>query len=227
MFYTVYKITNKLNGKIYIGAHKTSDLDDDYMGSGTYLKRAQEKYGIENFEKEILEVFESSEEMFAMEAILVNADFVKGTDNYNLKEGGLGGFDHLNCDFGLMSERGKKNGNMNVLSGQLEQARENCKWLRENDTEWYNEFCSNMSIGQQRRYNNGGSGSFTGKTHSDETKKQMRDSHKGMHEGEKNSQFGSMWIHSLTEKVSKKIKKDELQTYEDLGWIKGRKMKFM
>ena len=95
MFYTVYKTTNKTNGKFYIGTHKTSNLDDKYLGSGKLLRRAIEKYGVDNFEREILHVFDTPAEMFAKEAEIVTADFLAEENCYNLKLGGEGGFDHL------------------------------------------------------------------------------------------------------------------------------------
>jgi hypothetical protein len=82
MYFTIYKITNKIDGKFYIGSHKTKDLDDNYMGSGKYLKYAQEKYGLEYFEKEILHIFDTPEEMYAKEAEIVNEDFLASANKF-------------------------------------------------------------------------------------------------------------------------------------------------
>lgn len=98
MFYTIHKITNQLNGKIYIGSHKTKKLDDSYMGSGKLLNKAQKKYGLENFKKEILFIFDNPEDMYAKEAELVDADFLMEENTYNLKIGGFGGWDYVNAN---------------------------------------------------------------------------------------------------------------------------------
>lgn len=90
MYYTIYKITNKKTGEIYIGQHVTSDLDDSYMGSGVRILNAIAKYGRENFIKEILYVFDNFEEMDQEEAELVNEEFIKRSDTYNITLGGTG-----------------------------------------------------------------------------------------------------------------------------------------
>jgi hypothetical protein len=84
MFYLVYETTNTINGKTYVGSHKTDKKDDGYLGSGKALKAAIKKYGIEVFKRKILFEASSLEEMFAKEKELV----VLGTQSYNIKEGG-------------------------------------------------------------------------------------------------------------------------------------------
>ena len=56
MHYIIYQITNTVNGKIYIGKHQTTDVNDSYMGSGKLLKAAINKYGLAAFKKEILHI---------------------------------------------------------------------------------------------------------------------------------------------------------------------------
>lgn len=71
-YYGIYKITNLANGKMYIGRHKTDNVDDGYMGSGILIRRAVEKYGAENFRKEWLMFCEDEEEMDYMERVFVD-----------------------------------------------------------------------------------------------------------------------------------------------------------
>lgn len=94
--YLVYKTTNLVNGKIYIGKHETNDINDGYLGSGNLIRRAIKKYGRENFKREILFECSSKEEMDIKEAELVNEEFLKRDDVYNIKLGGDGGFDFIN-----------------------------------------------------------------------------------------------------------------------------------
>lgn len=73
-----------------VGAHKTENPYDRYLGSNLPLKRAIKKYGRKNFKKEIIKFCDSEEEMFECEANIVNEDFITREDTYNLIEGGKG-----------------------------------------------------------------------------------------------------------------------------------------
>lgn len=84
----IYKITNKINGKWYIG--KTNGHDPSYFGSGKLLKQAVEKYGRENFEKVILE--EVVGDINAREQHWIQeTNAVADPMSYNLAKGGEGG----------------------------------------------------------------------------------------------------------------------------------------
>jgi len=96
MFFYLYRITNLVNNKIYVGVHKTTSLEDGYMGSGKVIMRAYEKYGINNFKKDILETFDNSESMYAREKEVVTDEFLLSEETYNLRRGGFGGFDYIN-----------------------------------------------------------------------------------------------------------------------------------
>lgn len=92
----VYKITNKVNQNSYIGVHKTDNVADEYMGSGVLIRKAIKKYGIENFNKEILFDFSTYQEALDKEKEIVDDNFLKRSDTYNIRRGGNGGFDYIN-----------------------------------------------------------------------------------------------------------------------------------
>lgn len=96
MKHIIYKVTCTINGMIYIGYHSTNDVNDSYLGSGKYLLNAIKKYGSNKFRKEILYVFENKNDALLKEAEIVNIEFVRRKDTYNLKIGGEGGWDYIN-----------------------------------------------------------------------------------------------------------------------------------
>lgn len=88
IYYFVYETTNLVNGKKYRGIHKTTNLDDGYIGSGIALNNAIGKYGKENFTREIFEFCNSYDELLEREKVYVDEDWVRDHSNYNLKTGG-------------------------------------------------------------------------------------------------------------------------------------------
>ena len=87
-YHFVYKTTNLVNGKIYIGFHKTDDVNDGYLGSGTLLVQAIKKYGKDNFKREILKFFDNVSDALKYERLLVSEEFIKSDNNYNIVVGG-------------------------------------------------------------------------------------------------------------------------------------------
>lgn len=101
MKYIVYCTTCLVNGKIYIGVHKTENPDkfDNYIGNGievgwainnptTAFQRALKKYGYSNFKRVTLYIFDNEDDAYNKEAEIVNLDFIKRRDNYNTSLGG-------------------------------------------------------------------------------------------------------------------------------------------
>jgi len=99
MYYIVYKTTNLINGKEYIGIHQTDNVEDGYLGSGLAMKRAIKKHGRENFKREVLDFCSSYDELLSKEKLLVNETWVNNKNNYNLKTGGQ--------SVGMLSEKSK------------------------------------------------------------------------------------------------------------------------
>ena len=93
--YIVYKTTNLINNKIYIGVHHIiEDRPDYYLGTGRLILSAIKKYGKENFKRETLFEFDTEKEAFEKESEMVNEEFLKRSDVYNLVLGGRGGTIH-------------------------------------------------------------------------------------------------------------------------------------
>ncbi len=201
----LYKTTCLITNRYYIGMHSTYNMDDGYMGSGRRLRASLRKYGVGNHNKEILEFFETRELLIEAEIKAITPEMLTDTNCMNLMVGGKGGY---------ISEehyiRIKK-----ISSEYQKEKRKNVEYcekinlvLKENVKKAHKD--------GKYSYDN-----FKGKKHSDETKQLMSESSKGMGVGNTNSQYGTCWI--TKDGLNKKIKKEDLETYQKEGWVKGRK----
>lgn len=212
MYYTIYKITNTINGKIYIGKHQTKDLNDNYMGSGQYLNRAIKKHGKESFIKEILYLFQSENEMNQKEKELVNEEFCLREDTYNICIGGQGGFSYIN-----KNNLGPDKSEIGSIGGKNTIKKHKSPWLRLDEVE-KEQVVKKRNKTFVDKYGKNAYKTFSGKSHSDETKKIMSEKAKNrLKTPSNNSQFGTKWITDGV--INKKIKNTE--TLPE-GWIFGR-----
>jgi hypothetical protein len=179
------------------------------MGSGKYIKHAQEKYGIQNFTKEILFIFDNPDDMYSKEAEIVNKDFLIDENTYNLKIGGFGGFDYLNNWKENPTHSTEHSRKMSVRRFELSSHED-----RQRVASIAGKAARDKKTGIHAPNKKG---SFLGKSHSLDTKKIISEKAKINSKGKQNSQYGSIWITNGF--LNKKIKKDS--SIPD-GWYAGR-----
>tara|TARA_R110000803_G_scaffold20502_4_gene52693 strand:- start:91 stop:747 length:657 start_codon:yes stop_codon:yes gene_type:complete len=209
-YHFIYKTTNLLNGKYYIGVHSTNNLEDGYLGSGKRLRYSINKYGKNNHKREIIEFVDNRKELFLREEEIVNLNEVAKINCLNLRVGGSGGFVNEKHKEKFIESLKKSQPKASALGN------ERVKWLAENDLEWLTKWKLETSKGLKSNPVIK-KGTFKGKKHSDETKKKMSESSKGKGVGKANSQYGTFWVSNGVK--NKKIKKD---TEIPKSWFKGR-----
>ena len=101
--YIVYLTTNMVNNKIYVGVHETEDPYgwDYYLGDGAFSNKPSSynkakyplhaaicKYGVKSFHRKTLQVFDTKQEALDLEAEIVDEEFIRREDTYNVVVGG-------------------------------------------------------------------------------------------------------------------------------------------
>jgi hypothetical protein len=218
-YHIIYRTTNLINSKFYIGMHSTDNLNDGYMGSGKRILYSLNKWGVENHSFEVLEFCNCRTTMKNRESEIVNEQFLLNPLCLNIALGGGGGFDHFTDEQRLKTQKAAGEASKKFFANLKDQGR-------------YDEWCKNHSFLMSRLISEGKASTptnyataFLGRTHSEETRAQMRKSQVGKQVGDKNSQAGTCWIYNPDSNENKKINKAEFEEFLALGWIKGRKIK--
>lgn len=194
------------------------------MGSGKYLIRSIKKYGIENFKKEILFIFDNEEKMNLKEKELVTEEFCQRKDTYNICEGGAGGFSYINKF--IMSHE-KRSEYQKKCYKKIENTmceKYGHRWRSERAKE-FTALRKEKKVGffspeniERTRQRNKTASPMLGKKRSESARKKLSLAQSG----ERNSQYGTTWI--TNGKENKKIKKEDLDNWLEKGYVKGRKL---
>lgn len=211
IYYTVYRTTNLINNKEYIGVHKTKNPNDSYLGSGHIMKKAIKQYGKDNFKKEVLFIFETEQEMVNKESELVNEEYVNRLDTYNLVSGGkyrdyyseetknkmcgennsMYGKSHSQETKDNQSRFMKEmwqNEEYKIKQSNIMKERWNTPEYRDNYVEMIKEKWQNENYRRKVIQN------LTGRTHSEETKKKISEAN-----------MGNKWTKEAKERFSKML----------------------
>ena len=207
-YHFIYKTTNLVNEKFYIGLHSTHKLEDGYLGSGTMLWHAIKKYGKENFKRETLEFLPDRDSLKAREKEIVNHEFLQNPMCMNISLGGQGEWKQPDPETRIKIQK---------LGGQgFSQKLKDPEYRQKVSTR-----CTESNKSTPRGFMaTDNQCDWTGRKHRPEAIEQMRLSKKGHGIGETNSQFGTVWVKNSSE--TKKIKKTDLEQFIADGWTRGR-----
>lgn len=188
----IYKTINLINGKMYIGQKKSSKVVNSYFGSGALMKKAIEKYGKENFSREILDWAETFEELQEKEQYwIAYYNAYESDDFYNLDKGGKGilGYKHTKKAKEKISENNARYWKGKSLHpNTMEAAKEARKKLAEEGKlkrRGYTEEQKQKYSLAMKEYYKTHTHPNKGKHSSEETRQKLRESHLGKSNGHK------------------------------------------
>ena len=207
----VYEITNNLNKKWYIGSH--DGHNPKYFGSGTVLKRAINKYGQENFTKEILFYSKTFQEDEG--ALLTKRDAAGDPQSYNLHNSGAGGntgYLHTDEAKELMSQINAGEGNPYYGKKHTEEVRAQIS-ASNMGKQHSKETRAKISEGMQ-----GEKHYLWGKHLPEETRKKIGDAHRG----EKNWNWGGTLSEETKAKISAATKGENNPNWGKFGKLHPR-----
>jgi group I intron endonuclease len=180
----IYETINLKNGKTYIGQHKSKYFDTYYFGSGILLKRAVKKYGIENFECNLIMWAYSKSELNNLENKFIEYYRPK----YNNAKGGEGG--------NLGEEVNKKISKAN--KGRIFTEQHKQKLSESMKGKNLGRIVSEETRKKLSESVKGEKNGMFGKHHTEESRLKNRDTHKGKN----NFMFGKHHTEETKEKMS-------------------------
>ena len=207
----IYKITNRLNNKIYVGLHKSPVLDESYWGSGRLISAAIKKYGVENFSREILEWCNTRQELNRRERF-----WIKKLDSkrhgYNISDGGDGGATRIGMHHSEDTKEkiGRKHRGKYVSKEVKSKLSES---LKGRNSPLYG---IPLTEEHKKKISENRKGKCCGEQHQDFGKHQTRERRERI--GKSNSNR----IYINNGDATKHVKLEDLQYYLSNGWVVGK-----
>ena len=183
--YMVYQLTNRINGKRYIGF--TKDFHSRlyrHCISNFLIGRAIRKYGLHNFRITIIHFNLSEEKASIAEKRLIAKRQTLSPEGYNIHEGGLGGNTLKGLAPEQKTEHYKKVSKANTGSVRSAETRRKMSEAQKGRT--FSEETRKKMSEAQKRNQKGALNNFYGKTHSEETRKKLSDIQKVRMSSEEN-----------------------------------------